>query len=100
MSLRGLTIIASDGDRLSLAVELALAHAALGGATRLFVTGAATAHIATLPFGDLRAMQVRVLICQSRAADCAIDLAQLPGVEGGGLISLLQTLDDDRLVTY
>ncbi|MFA5968325.1 MAG: DsrE family protein [Sphingomonas sp.] len=115
----GLTImlIATDPVRARAALTLAIAHAATGGSARLFAHERAVRHFADLPDGDaatlaatglpdlpqLRAMaddtSVAMIACQTGMALEELTMADFAtGVEAGGLISLLSTLNDDRLV--
>lgn len=118
--MRGLTIIAATGDaeRFRAALSLACAHAALGGATRLYCHEAA---VTLLVPGDdrddaglaarglasraqllteARESGVALIACQTGMAAAGIAFDTLaPGVEPGGLVSLLAALGDDRLVT-
>ncbi len=99
MPMRGLTIIVSGADSAGLdaALTLANAQAALGGRARVYLHDAAV----TLAFpADLRAaadeLGVLFIACQT-----ALDLhgVALPaGFEGGGMVGLLSSLGDDRLV--
>lgn len=117
---RGLTIVVADvsSERFRCALNLALAHAALGGNARVFLDGAAVA-IARAPvagYGDdayaeaglptLRALHaealdagVRMILCQSGMAMTGATPRDYDArVEAGGMVSLLQTLGEDRLV--
>ncbi|MBN2970968.1 hypothetical protein JW805_02905 [Roseomonas aeriglobus] len=97
--MRALTIVVAGADlaRFDAALTLANAQAALGGRARLYLHDAAV----TLPFtGPLcdaaRELGVEVIACQT-----ALDVHGVPlpdGAEGGGMVGLLGTLGDDRLV--
>lgn len=118
--MRGLTLVAATGDveRFRAALSLACAHAALGGSARLYCHEAAVALLVPVDdAGDLalagkglasraqllaEALEsgVRLIACQTglAAEGLAFD-ALAAGVEPGGLVSLLATLGEDRLVT-
>ena len=119
--MRGVTIIVIDlsPERLRGALSIAAAQAALGGNARIFLQGEAVASIreplqseqdeahanAGLPtlailFDEALKLGVRIIACQSGL--------QLRGtrpddfdarVEFGGLVSVMQSLGEDRLVT-
>ncbi|HSX55759.1 MAG TPA: DsrE family protein [Sphingomonas sp.] len=118
--MRGLTIIAAtaDAERFRAALSLACAHAALGGSTRLYCHEAAVALL--IPGSDPRDAElagkglasraqllaealesgVALIACQTGLAAAGIAFDTLaPGVEPGGLVSLLAALGEDRLVT-
>ncbi|WP_109806122.1 DsrE/DsrF/DrsH-like family protein [Sphingosinithalassobacter portus] len=118
--LRGLTIIVVSGDpeRFRAALTLACAQSALGGGARLFAhEGAAALFVAGeeedaaalkthgLPTrSDLLAMAVEagvsLIACQTGLAIAGHQATDLPpGVETGGMIDILATLGEDRLVT-
>lgn len=118
--MRGLTILAATADieRFRAALSLACAHAALGGDTRLYcheaavallVSGADAGDDALAASGratraqllaEARGGGVTLIACQTGLAAQGIAFAALvPGVEPGGLVSLLAGLNDDRLVT-
>ncbi|MEH3041737.1 MAG: DsrE family protein [Sphingomonas paucimobilis] len=110
--MRGLTIIvaAPDPDRLRAALTVACANAALGGRTRVYLHEAAVELLATnapAPHGlpnltDLRTVAgesgVELIACQTGLALAGLS-ADTQRVAAGGLIDLLATLQDDRLVT-
>lgn len=118
--MRGLTILAATADveRFRAALSLACAHAALGGGTRLYCHEAAVALLVpgADPGDDALAAKglasrtqllaealeagVTLIACQTglAAAEIAFDMLA-PGVEPGGLVSLLAALGEDRLVT-
>lgn len=118
--MRGLTIIAATGEveRFRAALSLACAHVALGGAVRVYCHEAAVTLL--MPSADpddapraatglasraqlldeALASGVRLIACQTGLAAAGITFDALPaGVEPGGLVSLLASLGDDRLVT-
>ncbi|WP_423602027.1 peroxiredoxin [Sphingomonas sp. MS122] len=118
--MRGLTIVAATGDveRFRAALSLACAHAALGGAARLYcheaaatllVPGAdaddalrAEAGLASRAqlLDEALAIGVTLIGCQTGLAAAGIAFDTLSaGVEPGGLVSLLAGLGGDRLVT-
>lgn len=118
--MQGLTIIAATGDaeRFRAALSLACAQAALGGRTRLYCHEAAAGlllpgedpddaqRIATgLPtraqlLREAHGSGVTLIACQSGLAAAGIPFNTLPpGIEPGGLVSLLAGLGEDRLVT-
>ncbi|MGL4313638.1 MAG: DsrE family protein [Sphingomonas sp.] len=115
----GLTIIlvATDDARVRAALTLACAHAALGGRVRLFAEADAVVALAAQPRPEdaapsidrpdrlhllalARQSGVALIACQTGLAATGLTITALaPGCEGGGLIGLLATLEDDRLVT-
>lgn len=118
MSLRGLTLVVAEPHRLRVALELAAAQAALGGRVRVFCQGEAVAALAPpmraahdadfaaagLPtlaalFEEALGLGVEVLACQSGLTLMGVEADTLhPRIGYGGLVSLLQTLGEDRLV--
>lgn len=117
----GLTIIlaSSEPERARAALTLAISHAALGGRARLFAHERAVAMLAPST-GDpdaealaaaglpdrIRLLRmahdegVMLIACQTGLALTSIALPDLaPGCEAGGMMSLLATLGEDRLVT-
>jgi predicted peroxiredoxin len=120
MPVRGLTIVVAEASppRFRTALTLAAAQAALGGRARLFLDGGAVAllrpHLrdvadpafvtAGMPaLADLLeealCIGVEVNACQSGLALTGTDAAMLdPRIGYGGMIGLLQTLGEDRLV--
>lgn len=99
--LRGLTVIVADGDaaRFACAVELAASWAALGGSVRLFCRGGAALRLKDPALAEAMACGVRVIACQTALAEHAIDLSTHDArIEAGGMVSLLSTLGEDRLV--
>ena len=114
---RGLTIVVAgaDGARLHASLSLAAANAALEGRTRVFLQAEAVALLgggqedvryaaAGMPgvqelIGEVLAMGVEIIACQSGLALAGIAAATLPeGVETGGLVGLMAGLGEDRLV--
>jgi predicted peroxiredoxin len=119
--MRGLTIIltGTDPERFHSALSIAAAHAAAGGPCRIFFEGGAVAllaeaspapgdgdrHACGLPtLAELRAeatgLGVGLVACQGGMALSDLEIGQLgPGVEAGGLVGLMTSLGEDRLVT-
>lgn len=118
--MRGLTIIAAtaDAERFRAALSLACAHAAVGGNSRFYCHEAAVALLVpgTDPDDAMLAARglatraqllaealdsgVALIACQTGLAAQSIAFETLaPGIEPGGLVSLLAGLGDDRLVT-
>ncbi len=112
ISVRGLTIVVAgcDADRLRAALTMACAAAALGWRTRLYLhegavaafAGPGAAVAAGLPsLEELRGIAadggVAIIACQTGLALAGI-AADAIGAVGGGMIDLLATLGDDRLV--
>ncbi len=111
MPVRGLTIVVAgaDGDRLRAALTMACAAAALGGRARVYLHEAAVAAFAgdtpapvgQPTLGELRDIAaesgVALIACQSGLALAGL-AADAIGVSGGGMIELLASLGDDRLV--
>ena len=118
--MRGLTILLAgpDADRLRSALGLAAAQAALGGAARLFLDGAAVALLApplAAPDDAAHAaaglptlaelvdtactLGVSVTLCQSGLALAGLDATTIDArFATGGLTGLLATIGEDRLV--
>ena len=117
--MRGLTILAATADieRFRAALSLACAHAAVGGDARLYcheaavallVPGADTGDDALAARGlatraqllaEARDSGVTLIACQTGLAAQGIAFDTLPpGIQPGGLVSLLAALGDDRLV--
>lgn len=98
--LRGLTIIVRDSPSVAANVELASAVAAMGGRARLyFEHEAVRALISAAVLAEAQALGVELLACQTALADAGLTLDQLaPGTAPCGLVHLLQTLGDDRIV--
>ncbi len=119
--MRGLTIIIADVSsiRFRAALSLACAHAALVGKARLFLSGEAVSIIRAPISGwdddeyalagqpDLASLYAEALdagvgfiVCQTGMALGNAEMSDFdPRVEAGGMISLLASLGDDRLVT-
>lgn len=119
--MRGLTLIVATGDveRFRAALALTCAHAALGGRTRLYAHEGAVPLLvpgadpgdAALParglatrsqlLAEAREAGVALIACQTGLAANGVPFDLLPpGVEPGGLISLLADLGEDRLVAF
>lgn len=118
--MRGLTIVLADlsSERFRAALSIAAAQAALGGRARLFCQGEAVAVLrppiqgmeddahedAGLPvlatlFEEAISLGVTVIACQSGLTLTNTDARTLDKrIEYGGLVSLLQSLSDDRLI--
>ena len=118
--MRGLTIVVAGADleRFHAALGLAAAHAAAGGQTRIFLEGRGVSLLAAadpapadearravgLPtLAELRteavALGVALVACQGGMALTGLAIDELgPGVEAGGLVGLMTSLGDDRLV--
>ncbi|MEM8694453.1 MAG: hypothetical protein AAGE05_00340 [Pseudomonadota bacterium] len=119
--MRGLTIILAsvDPERFYSALSIAAAHAATGVAVRLFLEGRAVTLLAErspvpndadrnasgLPtLAEMREesthLGVRLIACQGGMALAGLEIGQLgPDVDAGGLVGLMTSLRDDRLVT-
>lgn len=113
----GLTVIVADAtpDRIRTALTLATAQAALGERARVYFHEASVAALA-LPDSDAdrlalaglpdraqlieiaRDSGVTLIACQTGLVLAGMTLDALPGFEGGGMVALLATLEDDRLV--
>ena len=98
--MRGLTVIVAtaDADCLGAALTLANAQAALGGRARVYFHQEAVRSLAEQSelMDIARDFGVELIACQTGLAAAGI---MLPArVEGGGMVSLLATLEDDRLV--
>ncbi|MFD1788423.1 peroxiredoxin [Sphingomonas floccifaciens] len=97
--MRGLTIIVADADpaRFDAALTLATAQAALGARARLYLHDAAV----TLPLTGALADTAHELGVEIIACQTALDvhgIAPQPGVDGGGMVGLLGTIGEDRLL--
>ena len=113
MPMRGLTIVVAqpDPDRWRAALTMGCAAAALGGRTRVYLHEGAVALLAMAggaPPGlpdptELRAIAaengVELIACQTGLALAGL-AADNERVAAGGMIDLLATLGDDRLVTF
>ncbi|RJF90911.1 DsrE family protein [Sphingomonas cavernae] len=119
--MRGLTIIVTSADPscFHAALSIAAANAATDAPTRVYlhadaVALAAPPHVcpddaryaaAGLPtlaqlVEECGAMGVRLIACQTGLALASLDAEALgPDIEAGGLVGLLSSLGDDRLVT-
>ncbi|MCJ8157441.1 DsrE family protein [Sphingomonas sp. LaA6.9] len=117
----GLTIIVTSADptRFHAALSIAAASAATSAPTRVYLHADAVALAAPphdcpddaryaaggLPtlaqlIEEVRALSVRLIVCQTGLALASLDAGALgPNIEAGGLVSLLSSLGDDRLVT-
>ncbi|MHA6722441.1 peroxiredoxin [Sphingomonas sp. RS2018] len=97
--MRGLTVIVAgaDRDRFDAALTLVSAQAALGGRARLYCHGPAVKLLADAALlVTALDLGVEIIACQTALADHGVRLPT--GAEAGGMVSLLQTLGDDRLV--
>lgn len=116
----GLAIIVTSADptRFHAALSIAAASAATGAPTRVYLHADAVALAAPphacpddaryaacgLPtlaqlIEETRALGVRMIACQTGLALASLDARALgPDIEAGGLVSLLATLDQDRLI--
>jgi predicted peroxiredoxin len=119
MPVRGLTVVATRPEALRAGLELVAANAALGGRARLFAQGEAVAALALplraphdedyraagLPtlaelFGEAWALGVEISACQSGLALLGLTADMLDErVTYGGPVSVLQSIEDDRLAT-
>ena len=118
MSLLGLTVVVAEPHRLRVALELAAAQAALGQRARVFCQGEGVAALAPLMraphdmdfsaaglptlsalFEEAQGLGVEVIACQSGLTLMGVEADTLdPRIGYGGLVSLMQTLGEDRLV--
>jgi len=116
--MRGLTVVVTRPEGLRSALEMAAAQAALNGRARLFAQGPAVAGLALpmhaphdedyvaagLPtlhalFEEALGLGVETIACQSGMQLMGVHMLLLdPRIEVGGLVSLLQTLGEDRLL--
>jgi predicted peroxiredoxin len=117
--MRGLTLILAvpEPSRFHAALSVAAASAATGAATRLYLHGDAVAllaspvsqddgryHAAGLPtlalmLGEALGLGVTLICCQTGLALAGLEADAIdPQIEVGGLVGLLATLGDDRLV--
>ena len=119
--MRALTIVVATAEeaRFRSALGLALSHAALGGAVKLFLDTAAVAALRPPVTGreDARWMAgglpglatlldetldagVTVIVCQAGLAISGLAMNDLdPRLQAGGMIGLLAALGEARLVT-
>ena len=98
--MRGLTIIVTGDDaaRFDAALTLANAQAALGGRARVYLHDAAVAVPLTGPLVDAaRELGVTFIACQTALDQHRVELAE--GVEGGGMVGVMGSLEEDRLVS-
>jgi intracellular sulfur oxidation DsrE/DsrF family protein len=98
--MRGLTVIVRTVASVRANAELASAVAVMGGRARLYFEHEAVRALAASPLlADARDMGVELLACQTALADAALTPdALVPGTQPCGLVHLMQTLGDDRLV--
>lgn len=112
----GVTIIVARGDGVPAALELAAVYRALEEPARLFVHGTAVEHLLgpddpAQPVGGQGTrgellqialeMGVEVAVCQAGLALSDLTLATTdPRVVAGGLVGLVATLGNQRLVTF
>ena len=117
--MRGLTIIvaAADPDRFHAALSVAAANAALDGRTRIFLQGESAALMldASSPLdayrsssgvpttqqllAEAQALGTQIIVCQSGLTSCGMSADRLPdNARTAGLIEILTTLGEDRLV--
>jgi hypothetical protein len=104
--MRGLTLLVAtiDADRYHAALSLAAAQAALGGRARVHLQGQSVA-LLDADRSDIRELQteavalgVVVTACQTGLAERSMPLP--PNVEADGLIGLLSSLGEDRLLVF
>ena len=116
--MRGLTVVVAEPHRLRIALELAAAQAALGGRARVFCQSEAVAALAPpmraphdadfsaagLPtlaalFEEALGLGVELIACQSGLTLMGVEPDVLdPRIGYAGLVSLMRTLGEDRLV--
>jgi predicted peroxiredoxin len=115
--MRGLTLIVTRPSGFRVALELAAANAALGARARVFCQGDAVATL-SFPLHDRRdanhasaglptltelledafGLSVEIIACQSGLALIGMTADMLdPRITFGGPVSILQTLEEDRL---
>ncbi|MBY0519498.1 MAG: DsrE/DsrF/DrsH-like family protein [Sphingomonas sp.] len=113
-------LVTEDSVRARAALSVALAHVALGGRVRIYAHERAVALFAQAPRLDdetetlaaaglpdrlaMLAMAiesgVELIACQTGLAIAGLSIGELVlGTEPGGLVALLATLGDDRLVS-
>jgi len=118
--MRGLTILIATPDRVRFraALSLACAQGALGGRVRVFCQEEAALLLAEHPDPDAAQLQrvglpdiptliaaardcsVAFIVCQTGLAAAKLDIeALVPNVESGGIVGILATLGEDRLVS-
>ena len=107
MPVRGLTVIVGSGSsaRLGEAVALLAAQSALEGGATLFCIGDAVRWLAEARaplsghLDELLDSGGRIIVCQTSLAEQGVSMAQFDArIEGGGMVSLLQQLGEDRLL--
>jgi predicted peroxiredoxin len=118
--MRGLTLIVAgpDPSRFHAALSVAAASAATGAGTRLYLHGDAVALLGSLlvspdddryraaglptlaqMLGEALGLGVGLICCQTGLAMAGLGADALdPQIEVGGLVGLMATLGDDRLV--
>lgn len=97
--MRGLTVIVAtaDQERFAAALTLASASGALGARTRLYFHDTAVTLLERNEAVQTALdVDVSFIACQSGLATQGLALPDF--AEGGGMVSLLASLDDDRLV--
>jgi predicted peroxiredoxin len=118
--MRGLTLLIPTPDRVRFraALSLACAQGALGGRVRVFCQEEAMSLLIDRPDPDATQLQrvglpdiptlieaarncgVAFIVCQTGLAAAKLEMTALvPGVEAGGMVGILATLDDDRLIS-
>lgn len=101
--MRGLTILVTRAEpgRLPTVLTIAAASAALGGTARVYFHEDAVRLLADADLSLATDSGVALIACQTGLAAAGLDLSALdPAIEAGGLVSLLATLGDDRLVSF
>lgn len=117
--MRGLTLLIPTPDRVRFraALSLACAQGALGGRVRVFCQEEAVSLLIDRPDPDhadlagrglsavpdlivaARDIGVTLMVCQTGLSAAAVGPENLyPGVETGGVVGVLATLGDDRLL--
>lgn len=117
--MRGLTVLIPTPDRVRFraALSLACAQGALGGRVRVFCQEEAASLLADRPdpdraeltgrglpaipdlIGAARDIGVTLMVCQTGLSAASLGSEDLyPGVETGGVVGVLATLADDRLI--
>lgn len=118
--MRGLTILIPTPDRVRFraALSLACAQGALAARVRVFCQEEAALLLADRADPDATQLQrvglpdiptlieaardcgVAFIVCQTGLAAAELDMTELvPGVEAGGIVGILATLGEDRLVS-
>jgi predicted peroxiredoxin len=119
--MRGLTILVATADtsRFRAALATAAAAAALGARARVFLHEEAAALLVEKPDADAarltsagaptqqqlleiaRESGVALIVCQTGLALAGLSMETLPAdTQAGGLVSLLATLGEDRLLAF